>query len=40
MTGAQKGKYPVTLTIDGLLSTGEWFSGTATFDANVNKKLP
>jgi hypothetical protein len=40
MTGANKGKYPVILTIDGLLTTGEWFTGTATFNANVNKKLP
>ena len=40
MTGANKGKYAVTLTIEGLLTTGEGFTGTATFNANVNKKLP
>jgi len=40
MAGANKGKYPVTLTIEGLLTTGERFAGTATFNANVNKKLP
>jgi len=40
MTGAQKGKYPVTLTIEGQLSTGEWFTGTATFNALVTRKLP
>lgn len=39
MAGATKGKYPVTLTIEGMLTTGEWFTGTATFNANVNKKL-
>jgi len=39
MAGANKGKYPVTLTIEGLLTTGERFAGTATFNANVNKKL-
>jgi len=38
MAGANKGKYPVTLTIEGMLTTGEWFSGTATFNANVTKK--
>jgi hypothetical protein len=40
MAGAKKGKYPVTLTIEGMLTTGEWFTGTASFDANVTKKLP
>ena len=40
MSGAHKGKYPVTLTIEGMLTTGEWFTGTATFNANVTKKLP
>jgi hypothetical protein len=39
MAGASKGKYPVTLTIEGMLTTGEWFTGTATFNANVTKKL-
>jgi hypothetical protein len=39
MAGANKGKYPVSITIDGMLTTGEWFTGTATFNANVNKKL-
>jgi len=39
MAGANKGKYPVTLTIEGMLTTGEWFTGTATFNANVTKKL-
>ncbi len=40
MAGANKGKYPVTLTIEGMLTTGEWFTGTTTFNANVTKKLP
>ncbi|NJD56255.1 MAG: hypothetical protein FIA94_07615 [Nitrospirae bacterium] len=40
MAGAHKGKYPVTLTIEGQLTTGEWFTGTATFKANVTRKLP
>jgi hypothetical protein len=40
MTGAHKGKYPVTLAIEGQLTTGEWFTGTATFNANVTRKLP
>jgi hypothetical protein len=39
MTGATKGKYPVTLTIGGVLTTGELFTGTVTFDAKVTKKL-
>jgi len=39
LTGANKGKYPVTLTIEGMLTTGEWFAGTATFNANVTKKM-
>lgn len=39
MAGANKGKYPVTLTIEGMLTTGEWFTGTATFNANVTRKL-
>jgi hypothetical protein len=40
MTGAPKGKHPVTLTVEGQLTTGEWLTGKATFDANVTKKLP
>ena len=39
MAGAGKGKYPVILTLEGMLTTGEWVAGTATFTANVTKKL-
>lgn len=39
LAGANKGKYPVTLTIEGMLTTGEWFEGTAAFNANVTKKM-
>jgi hypothetical protein len=39
LTGANKGKYAVALIVTGPLTNGDWFQGTATFNANVTKKI-